>query len=185
MITPIIALAWHPPVVCATPGSSLTLYVRRTHLDSSSANTKSIFDLWSPAPWLNSLFAAVGRSFCACPRPHPSGSREIVPDLPAVLHSYYPPGSYHIRPPHSSPFGNTRLVFVNFLPFSNRRFPYLGLVGIFATQIIHFAFLFQFVRQVTSAGIPTHAIPPCRRACVMTSLQHYFFAHILPHRVSR
>jgi hypothetical protein len=57
-------------------------------------------------------------------------------------------------PPHSSHFGNTCLVFVNFLPFSNRRFPYLGLVGIFAAQIIHSGFLFQFVRQVTSVGIP-------------------------------
>lgn len=72
-----------------------------------------------------------------------------------VVHSYahtpqwdiiccLPPGSNHIRP-HSSHFGISRcLVFVNFLSFSNRRFPYLGLVGIFAAQNIHYGFLFQF-----------------------------------------
>jgi hypothetical protein len=40
LITPVIALGWHPPVVRAMPGSSLTLSVRRTYtyLDSWSAN---------------------------------------------------------------------------------------------------------------------------------------------------
>ena len=137
----------------------------------------------------DSLFAAVGRSFCACPH---SGNVRLfrichLHTLPNGIYVSPQPGSYHIRP-HSSHFGNSCLVFVNFLPLSNRRFPYLGLVGIFAAQIIHFGFLFQFVRQVTSRpGSHTHAISRVAARGhtmpddVTTTL---FFAHILPHRVS-
>jgi len=111
----------------------------------------------------DSLFAAVGRSLCACPHPHRSGSRRLfrichLSCIRAHISQWviiYVASTWLISyPPHSSHFGNTCLVFVNFLPFSNRRFPYLGLVGIFAAQIIHSGFLFQFVRQVTSVGIP-------------------------------
>jgi hypothetical protein len=117
-----------------------------------------------------------GRPFAAVARPLrlPAGRCSVFRMCHLSCIPWIPSGSYHIRPHSSDPC----LVFMNFLRLSNRRFPYLGLVGIFAAQNIHSGFLFQFVRQVTSVGIPYMRVPQ-EGMCDDVTTTLNFLAHIV------
>jgi hypothetical protein len=192
------------------PGSSLTLSVRRTYLDLSSANrnfpvlllllllTKGDFDLWALGPVGDSLFCrgSLRPLLLRLPAPAPSGSGRLfrICHLSCIrthscrLHLAHIISAYILLTSE-----NSCLVFVNFLPFSNRRFPYLGFSGNFRSSNYTFRFLVSICPTGDIARDPIHTpsqgFPAAGRApfpCVMTSLQHSnFFAHILPHRVSR